>query len=540
MKGTKQRMVVRKRTAGAVNRDGIDRKSQKHSRITWNRIDWAWHEAIVHRLQIRIVKAAKAGKWNKVKALQRLLTHSLSGKLLAIRRVVTNKGKNTPGVDNQLWREQRDKEEAVATLMQRGYKPLPLRRVLIPKSNGKMRPLGIPTMKDRAMQALYLLALDPVAETQADPDSYGFRKARSCADAIERCFKALCRNGSAEWILEGDIQACFDKISHEWIVQKVPIVDKYILRSWLKAGYLHGNAFYNTDEGTPQGGVISPTLANIALDGLERLLAPWTGRTTVKGRCAKVHYVRYADDFVITGSSKELLEHEILPVIQAFFAERGLILSTEKTIITHISEGFDFLGQNVRSYGGKILIKPSKKAVHSILEKIRATIKGNTANSAYNLIRTLNPIIQGWANYHRHVCSSETFARIDHSIFQALWRWAKRRHRNKNHHWIARKYFGVLGNRNWRYFGEARLIKGQQATRNWLKLAAETRIVRHIKIQRDANPYDPNYATYFADREQGAVRRTSGKLAQDYDDIKLWETLPRHNRKTRTTATALG
>lgn len=523
-------MVVSKEKAGAVNRVTMD----------WDSIDWTRHQKNVSRLQSRIAKAAKAGKWNKVKALQYLLTHSLGGKALAVKRVTKNKGKNTPGVDNQLWLDKRSKERAVEGLTQRGYKPQPLRRVLIPKSNGKMRPLGIPTMKDRAMQALYLMALDPVAETCADPDSYGFRKARSCADAIGQCHKILAHHGAVKWILEGDIQACFDKIDHAWLMQHVPIADKRILQSWLKAGYLYGNAFYNTEEGTPQGGIISPTLANVTLDGLERRLKPWINRHAKKGDKARVSYVRYADDFVITGSSKEVLEEEVLPAVQAFFAERGLTLSAEKTVITHISEGFDFLGQNVRDYNGKILIKPSKKAIHSILEKIRATTKANKANSAYNLINLLNPIIRGWVNYHKHVCSKKVFGQIDHETYKCLWRWAKRRHRDKNRTWVARKYFGTLGNQHWRFFGETREAKGKSMTRNWLTLAAQTKIVRHVKIRKEANPYDPAYDAYFAARKEMLKLGRVAKPTLDYDDTNTMPIVQFLQRNDKVTATAPG
>jgi len=504
VKETEQMMVASKGTASAVNRETID----------WDSLNFSKHERIVSRLQARIVKAENAGKRGRVKALQRLLTRSFSGKAIAVRRVTSNKGKNTPGVDRILWRTNRSKEMAVADLRQRGYKPLPLRRVLIPKSNGQMRPLGIPTMKDRAMQALYLMALDPVAETRADPNSYGFRKARSCADAIEQCHKALCRATAAEWTLEGDIKACFDKISHEWLLRHVPMIDLHILRKWLKAGYLDEGAFHTTDEGTPQGGIISPTLANITLDGLERRLEPWTSRRTTKGRKAKVHYVRYADDFVITGSSKQLLEDEIKPVLTAFFAERGLTLSKEKTVITNIGEGFDFLGQNVRDYDGKILVKPAKKAVRKLLDKIRTLVKANKSASVYNLILQINPILHGWVNFHKHASSKRTFAQIDTAIFRCLWQWAKRRHTKKNRKWVADKYFGTLGNRKWRFFGETRKDKGEPITRNWLKIAAHTRIVRHVKIRQNANPYDPADAAYFANRK---VRQAQGRLAKPTD-----------------------
>ena len=304
---------------------------------TWHGINWAEAQRQVRRLQTRIVKAAQGGRHNKVKALQWLLTHSFSGKAIAVKRVTENKGKNTPGVDKVTWKTPRAKASAIASMKRRGYSPLPLRRVLIPKKNGKMRPLGIPVMRCRAMQALHLLALEPIAETTADLNSYGFRPERSTADAGEQCFKSLAKKASAEWVLEGDIQGCFDNISHDWMIANVP-TDKTILKKWLKAGFVYQNELFPTDAGTPQGGIISPVLANMTLDGLEAMLtekfprARWTG--------LKMNMVRYADDFIITGHSKEWLEQEVRPVLVEFLAERGLVLSPEKTKITHIGEGF--------------------------------------------------------------------------------------------------------------------------------------------------------------------------------------------------------
>src|SRR5437868_6685247 len=237
----------------------------------WYAIDWRAVNRNVRRLQVRIVQATKANRWGRVRALQRLLTHSYSGKVLAVRRVTENNGKKTPGVDQEIWDTPEKKTQAVHALKHRGYQSQPLRRVYIPKSDGKtMRPLGIPTMKDRAQQALYLLALAPVVETTADKNSYGFRQQRSCADAMEQCFKAL-RSANTQWILEGDIKSCFDKISHDWLLAHVPI-DRVILQKWLKSGYLEKHVLHETTDGTPQGGIISPALANCALDGLERLL----------------------------------------------------------------------------------------------------------------------------------------------------------------------------------------------------------------------------------------------------------------------------
>jgi len=248
-------------TAGAVSNEAMN----------WYDIEWEKVHRNVSRLQARIVKATQEGRWGKVKALQHLLTRSFSGKALAVKRVTENQGKNTPGVDGEVWNTPAKKMKAVHELRQRGYQPQPLRRVYIPKSSGKMRPLGIPTMKDRAMQALYLLALDPIAETQADPNSYGFRKERCQADAIAQCFNILSRKDRASWILEGDIRACFDNISHKWLLENIPI-EKSILRRWLKAGYVEQYILHPTEAGTPQGGIISPALMNMALDGLERYL----------------------------------------------------------------------------------------------------------------------------------------------------------------------------------------------------------------------------------------------------------------------------
>ena len=310
------------------------------TQLSWHQINWRQAERNVHRLQTRIAQATQAGKWGKVKALQRLLTHSLSGKVLAVRRVTENTGKRTPGVDGETWKTPEQKAEAIQSLQQRGYHPQPLRRIYIPKSNGRKRALGIPCMKDRAMQALYLLALEPVAETTADPNSYGFRPARSTADAIEACFIALCKRDRAEWTLEGDIKSCFDQISHEWLLAHIPM-DKTILRKWLQAGYMENRRLYTTEEGTPQGGICSPVIANMALDGLEQLLASHFPKRRKTGIQAKVNLVRYADDFIVTGVSKELLEQEVKPLVEQFLRERGLELSLEKTVITHIDQGFD-------------------------------------------------------------------------------------------------------------------------------------------------------------------------------------------------------
>lgn len=476
--------------------------ASSHDPLEWHVINWHQAHREVRRLQARIVQATQQGRWGKVKALQPLLTHSYNGKALAVKRVTENQGKRTPGVDGETWQTPEKKAGAISTLKQRGYHPQPLRRIHIPKKNGKMRPLGIPCMKDRAMQALYLLALDPVAETLADPNSYGFRSGRSPADAIDQCFKILNNAQSAQWMLEGDIKACFDQISHQWLLTHIPM-EKSMLGKWLKAGYMEKHVLHLTEAGTPQGGICSPVLANLTLDGLERRLTEIYPKTNKKRRTAKVNFVRFADDFIITGNCKEVLEQEIKPLVENFMKERGLTLSPEKTLITHIEEGFDFLGQNIRKYQQgkqqKLLITPSKKNVQTFLEKIRETIKANKSASAGTLILQLNPMIRGWANYHRHVVSSEMFKSVDRAIYQSLWQWAQRRHRNKSAQWIKRKYFHSFGSKNWVFSGE---IGGKEGKTQAVRLfyATSLPIERHIKIKGDANPYDPQWEIYFEER----------------------------------------
>ena len=408
----------------------------------WTDIDWVRCEAAVQKLQGRIVKAQKEGRPGKVKALQWTLTHSFYAKALAVKRVTSNKGKNTVGVDKILWTTPNAKMGAVADLKRRGYNPQPLRRVHIKKSNGKLRPLGIPTMKDRAMQALYLMALNPVAETTADRHSYGFRRERCTVDAIVQCHTILSKEVSPQWILEGDIKGCFDHISHQWLLDNIP-TDKVMLCKWLESGFVFNRQLFPTEEGAPQGGIISPTLANMALDGLQAMLAEnFKLRRTKMGYFnPMVNLVRYADDFIITCSDREILESQIKPAVSEFLQVRGLTLSEEKTKITHIDEGFDFLGFNIRKYKGTLLIKPSKKNVKEFLAKIKSIVRKNQAIRQDKLIGLLNPVITGWGNYYKGCVAAKTFKNADAQIFYKLWAWALRRHRHKGKKWVYNRYF---------------------------------------------------------------------------------------------------
>ena len=475
----------------------------------WKDIDWIKAEKEVNRLQIRIAKAVQEKKWNTVKRLQYLLTHSFYAKALAVRKVTTNKGKNTSGVDKELWATPASKMRATLTLSDKNYKAKPLRRVYIEKKGKKAkRPLGIPCMYDRAMQALYALSLEPIAETTADTRSFGFRKGRSCQDACEYIFTNLAKTNSAEWVLEGDIKGCFDHISHEWLLANIPM-DKSILKQFLKAGFVFERELFPTEEGTPQGGVVSPILANMALDGIQTELEK-NFDTSKKGEYSdfvhnkyKVNFIRYADDFVITAATKEIAEKAKV-IVGDFLKERGLELSEDKTVITHITDGFDMLGWTFRKFNGKLIVKPSKKSIKNFVDSLSYTIRNQAkAWEQEVLIERLNKQIRGWANYHQSVCASEAFAHIDYILYELLWQWAKRRHPHKGQWWISTRYWHRKGNRNWVFSTENKeLLRVDHIP-----------IVRHIKIRLETNPFFDT--EYFNERKfvQG-MRRLTGRFKE--------------------------
>lgn len=484
----------------------------------WKQINWTLVRAHVYQLQMRIAKAIRDKRWNKAKALQHLLSRSFMAKLLAVKLVVSSKGSRTPGIDGVKWRTPRQRWMAALALTNRGYRAQPLLRVLIPKKNGLFRPLGIPTLHDRAMQALYALGLKPIAETIADSHSYGFREKRSLHDAVKQCYIALARKVAAPWILEADIKACFDRISHDWLLENIPL-PKRILRQWLKSGYMSSAALVETRSGTPQGGVISPLLCNMTLDGLQELVIK--GRNKKK---RKLNIIRYADDFIITGASPEILLDEIKPDVETFLAERGLTLSQEKTKLSHINDGFNFLGFELRKFKQKLLVKPEKSKARTLRQKVKALLNKYRGVSFHVMLIKLNQVLRGWAYAHRHVVAKKHLHRLDNDIFKSVCHWLRKEHQRKTWAWISKQYRKRFNGR-WQFGKVYVTSKGIVKTICLFRLA-DLPIRYHNKIRSEATPYDPEFWTYFADRkvwhQQMAKRDRMFLSASSFDKLAVW------------------
>jgi len=340
-------------------------------------------------------------------------------------------------------------------------------------------------------------------------------------DAVRQCHNVLCKEYSPKWILEGDIKGCFDHISHEWLLNHIPM-DKVMLRKWLKCGYVFNKNLFPTEEGTPQGGIISPTLANMTLDGLQGILAERYKRKHKDGKLYSpmVNLVRYADDFIITSENREVLETEIKPLVADFLAERGLTLSEEKTVITNIEDGFDFLGFNIRKFKKQLLTKPSKKAQKNFCDKIRKVIKSNKGCRQESLIRMLNPMIKGWGNYYRYGATRDAFHHVDHQIFNALWQWAKRRHSKKGKHWIADKYWHELRGKSWQFVSFFHKPNGDEDSLSLVNLTESFHFLRYSQIKGSANPFDAEDRLYFNKREK---QKMLGTLKGRHSLLHLWD-----------------
>lgn len=489
----------------------------------WNTIPWKQVEKQVFKLQKQIYRATQHGNQVVVRKLQRLLTKSYYAKLLAVRRVSQdNQGKKTAGVDGVKSLTPTQRIQLVQRL-KLDDKAKPIRRVYIPKpGKQEKRPLGIPVMEDRAKQALTKLALEPEWEAKFEPNSYGFRAARSAHDAISAIRKTIDRR--CKYVLDADIEKCFDKINHNALLDKLNCSPhlKRVIKSWLKSGVMENGSLFPTEQGTQQGSVISPLLANVTLHGMEiyiRKAFPTTKKLSDGKRMNPYApmVIRYADDLVIIHPElKEVIKAKEL--LEEWLKQYGLQLRAEKTKIVHTLDpyegqkpGFDFLGVNIRQYRGSkgrgakspdgtplgysTLIKPSLESIQRLKTKLKEIVVKNYSGGQANLIHLLNPIIRGWANYFRTENSAETFHKVDHAIFQMLWGWAIRRHRNKGKRWIYTKY--------WKRFEGALRFSGTQGN---LLLEASRIGTRHFtKVQGIRSPFDGDWV-YWSSRMSKAPK----------------------------------